>query len=407
MGGTLATRLAEVRPDDLAGLLLVNPALLTQRLDAKLLPLIARLTGSWAPIASDIKKPGVTELAYPKLPTRAMMQLRSLWAVTRADLARVTDAGDRLPQRRGPRRRADQHARCCWTASPAPTPPRSCCGTATTWPRSTTTPRRSSRARSTGSARTCRPEPAGGEPRGGGHVTGAAGDGGTTGWTPRSGARCGTSTRGSASTCSTCCTAVGIAAYLEPSSDVEPYTRSVSLPSPPSDRLFVDRARRAEARTVVDQHVPAGAESPRAGPGRPRPEPARAGRRPPRPGRGGRVGGASSRPSRPRTAAPSSTTRRPPCPIRPVQHEVPILDRPDEHYEPPPPPPLPVPAPASLYAVLLVAFGLLLVGAPGVLRLSADVGLILGVTAIAGGVAMLVSRMRDRSDDDGDDGAVV
>ena len=90
MGGTLATRLAEVRPDDVAGLLLVNPALLTQRLDAKLLPLIARLTGSWAPIASDIKKPGVTELAYPRLPTRAMMQLRRLWAATRADLGRVS-----------------------------------------------------------------------------------------------------------------------------------------------------------------------------------------------------------------------------------------------------------------------------------------------------------------------------
>jgi esterase/lipase len=90
MGGTLATRLAEVRADDVAGLVLVNPALLTQRLDAKLLPMIARLTGSWAPIASDIKKPGVTELAYPRLPTRAMMQLRSLWAATRADLAEVT-----------------------------------------------------------------------------------------------------------------------------------------------------------------------------------------------------------------------------------------------------------------------------------------------------------------------------
>jgi carboxylesterase len=90
MGGTLATRLAQVRPDDVAGLLLVNPALLTQRLDAKLLPLIARLTGSWAPIASDIKKPGVAELAYDKLPTRAMMQLRTLWGVTRADLAKVT-----------------------------------------------------------------------------------------------------------------------------------------------------------------------------------------------------------------------------------------------------------------------------------------------------------------------------
>ena len=90
MGGTLAIRLAEQRPDDVAALVLVNPSLLTQRLDAKLLPLIARLTPSWAPIASDIKKPGVTELAYPKLPTRAMMQLRSLWALTRADLAKVS-----------------------------------------------------------------------------------------------------------------------------------------------------------------------------------------------------------------------------------------------------------------------------------------------------------------------------
>jgi len=90
MGGTLATRLAEVRPDDVAGLVLVNPALLTQRMDAKLLPLLARITPSWAPIGSDIKKPGVAELAYPKLPTRAMMQLRTLWGLTRADLGKVT-----------------------------------------------------------------------------------------------------------------------------------------------------------------------------------------------------------------------------------------------------------------------------------------------------------------------------
>ena len=90
MGGTLATRLAEIRPADVAGLLLVNPSLFTQRLDAKLLPLIARITGSWAPIAGDIKKPGVVELAYPRLPTRAVLQLRTLWAATRADLARVT-----------------------------------------------------------------------------------------------------------------------------------------------------------------------------------------------------------------------------------------------------------------------------------------------------------------------------
>ncbi|OMQ15353.1 hypothetical protein A7K94_0210085, partial [Modestobacter sp. VKM Ac-2676] len=44
----------------------------------------------------------------------------------------------------------------------------------------------------------------------------------------------------------------GIAAYLEPSTDVAPYTRNVYLPSPPSDRLFVDRARHPEARAVVE-----------------------------------------------------------------------------------------------------------------------------------------------------------
>src|SRR4051812_34622776 len=49
--------------------------------------------------------------------------------------------------------------------------------------------------------------------------------------------------------------AAGIAAYLEPSADVAPYTRTVYLPSPPSDRLFVDRARRLEARSLVDAQV--------------------------------------------------------------------------------------------------------------------------------------------------------
>jgi esterase/lipase len=90
MGGTLAIRLAEQRPDEVAALVLVNPSLLTERRDAKLLPLLARLTSGWAPIASDIKKPGITELAYPKLPLRAMLGLRRLWTATRADLGKVT-----------------------------------------------------------------------------------------------------------------------------------------------------------------------------------------------------------------------------------------------------------------------------------------------------------------------------
>ena len=90
MGGTLALRLTEQRPDDVAGLVLVNPSLLTQRLDAKFLPVLARVFPSWTPIASDIKKPGVTEQAYARLPLRGMLAVSRLWAATRADLGRIT-----------------------------------------------------------------------------------------------------------------------------------------------------------------------------------------------------------------------------------------------------------------------------------------------------------------------------
>lgn len=197
--------------------------------------------------------------------------------------------------------------------------------------------------------------------------------------------------------------AVGIAAYLEPSADVEPYTRTVSLPSPPSDRLFVDHVRRAEARLVVDEYAPAPAASDPGNRGRePVPERAAVRSEVDEDAEWKRIVAAfEAEHGRAAVAEEPSTTPPPP------PHELPVLDRPDEHYEPPPPPPLPAPAPASLYAVLLVLAGVVLLAAPGVLRLSADLGLFLGVSAIAGGAALLVSRMRDRSDSDGDDGAVV
>jgi hypothetical protein len=212
----------------------------------------------------------------------------------------------------------------------------------------------------------------------------------------------------------------GIAAYLEPSADVGPYTRTVFLPSPPSDRLFVDRGRRTEARTLVDQH---GDEHAR----RPAPSPldpalgldedaewarivagydAEAAEPEPRAGAGtdARRAAAEARPPEPPSAPP------PPPPV--VSAPAPPPPAPDpldveEHFEPPPAPPLRAPAPASLYAVLLVLVGALLVGAPSVIGLSGDVGIVLGSAAVVGGVAVLVSRMRDRSTDDGDDGAVV
>jgi len=201
--------------------------------------------------------------------------------------------------------------------------------------------------------------------------------------------------------------ALGIAAYLEPSSDVGPYTRTVFLPSPPSDRLFVDRSRRAEARAVVDEHAPQPAQEPAqdpgagAGPGR-APERGAIRRDVDEDAEWARIVSAFEA-EHGRTVVEEEPAEAP----APVPHETAILDLSEEHFEPPPPPPLPAPSPASLYAVLLVVAGVLLVGAPGVLHLSTDVGLILGVVAIASGAAMLVSRMRERSADDGDDGAVV
>jgi hypothetical protein len=189
--------------------------------------------------------------------------------------------------------------------------------------------------------------------------------------------------------------AAGIAAYLEPSADVAPYTRSVYLPSPPSDRLFVDRARRTEARALVE--------------GQAVDDPARTA--PERPGLRPDLDEdaewaqivASFETEHGHTAVEESPADPPP----PAPAEPDVLDRPDEHFEPPPPPKVPVPKPSTLYSFLLVAAGLVLIWAPSVIGLSDDVGLVLGFAAVAGGVATAVSRMRDRSTDDGDDGAVV
>ena len=79
MGGTLVTRLAQQRP--LAGLVLVNPSYATERFDARFARYIAWVVPSRPGIASDIKKRGVTELAYDRTPVRAFASLQDLWGV--------------------------------------------------------------------------------------------------------------------------------------------------------------------------------------------------------------------------------------------------------------------------------------------------------------------------------------
>lgn len=90
MGGTLVLRLAEQRPDQVAGLVVVNPALATERFDVKLLPYLCRILPTYKGVANDIKKAGVTELAYPKVPLKAANSLQQALPVVRADLGRIT-----------------------------------------------------------------------------------------------------------------------------------------------------------------------------------------------------------------------------------------------------------------------------------------------------------------------------
>ena len=90
MGATLALRLAQQTGDALAGLVLVNPSVTTQRFDAKyLVPVLGRVVPAWKGIGSDIKKPGSVETAYPLVPLKALLSLRQLWALVLADLPRV------------------------------------------------------------------------------------------------------------------------------------------------------------------------------------------------------------------------------------------------------------------------------------------------------------------------------
>jgi len=90
MGGTMTLRLAQLHPDAIAGIVLVNPSVLTKRKDAPLSGVIKYVVSSFPPIANDIAKPGAEEIGYDKLPVRAFDSLRRAWKVVRRDLPRVT-----------------------------------------------------------------------------------------------------------------------------------------------------------------------------------------------------------------------------------------------------------------------------------------------------------------------------
>jgi carboxylesterase len=90
MGAALALRLAELRGDGIAGLVLVNPSLTADNALARLAPLFGRFVPSVKGIGSDIKKEGAHELAYDRIPGPAAASLASLWKLTKQRLGDVT-----------------------------------------------------------------------------------------------------------------------------------------------------------------------------------------------------------------------------------------------------------------------------------------------------------------------------
>ena len=90
MGGMLVLRLAADRPEEVAGVVAVNPMVVTRRKDVLALPLLKWVVPSFPGIINDIKKPGADELGYPRTPLRAAHAMFRAGKALVPDLPRIT-----------------------------------------------------------------------------------------------------------------------------------------------------------------------------------------------------------------------------------------------------------------------------------------------------------------------------
>lgn len=90
MGAALAVHLAASKPETLAGLVLVNPSLTGDQAVLPAVRVLKRVVPSIPGVSNDIAKPGVDEIAYRKVPLRALDSLRDLWQVAESDLPRLS-----------------------------------------------------------------------------------------------------------------------------------------------------------------------------------------------------------------------------------------------------------------------------------------------------------------------------
>ncbi|TLM81575.1 alpha/beta fold hydrolase [Pseudarthrobacter sp. NamE2] len=88
MGGALALRIAATRP--VAGVVLVNPALVIDDPRAPLAGILKLVMKSTPAIANDILKEGVNEGAYPRTPVAAAHEMNKMFRDTLRLLPRIT-----------------------------------------------------------------------------------------------------------------------------------------------------------------------------------------------------------------------------------------------------------------------------------------------------------------------------
>ncbi|NBE83807.1 DUF308 domain-containing protein [Micromonospora rubida] len=235
----------------------------------------------------------------------------------------------------------------------------------------------------------------------------------------------------------------GIAAYLQPSADLNPVTRTTTVPSRPVDRLYVDRSHLTTARDYLTQladeapaeparnepdvdaewaRIVAGFHTAPAAGAHPWPAAEDVDDEPGEPAAGGagRVGvdegGTATDVRRLPWAADVSGVS-----LGQGRQDEPSLldgldtfgaDLPDDaedRYTPPPPPPLPRISKYAVAGVLAIIVGFVLFLKPTLLPVDSSVVTLFGFTGILAGFVTLVWRLRpgDSDDDDPGNGAQV
>lgn len=90
MGATLVLLLAANRQSEVAGVISVNVSIDNKDPRRLALPLLKRVVPSFPGIVDDIKKPGVSESGYDRMPLRAAAELVALYKHLAPQLPRVT-----------------------------------------------------------------------------------------------------------------------------------------------------------------------------------------------------------------------------------------------------------------------------------------------------------------------------